>query len=60
MGETEKELQKDLDGTREEVESLGARRAYEAPMVTALEFRAVIKAGSGRGQDSLNLPQTRP
>jgi hypothetical protein len=60
MGETEKELQRNPDGNRVELESLDARRAYAAPEVRVLEFRTIIKAGSGRGQDSSNMPQTKP
>jgi len=47
MGEAEKEIQTNLDGTPEEVESLDVRRVYVAPEVTVLELGSVIKGPSG-------------
>jgi hypothetical protein len=47
MGETDKDIQTDLDGTVKQAESLDARRVYAAPEVTVLELGSVIKGPSG-------------
>ncbi len=53
MGDTEKDPRAKQEDTRSEVESPKARRAYAAPEVTVLEFRAVIKGTSGRAREPL-------
>jgi hypothetical protein len=47
MGEADKDIQTDLDGTVEQAKSLDVRRVYAAPEVTVLELGSVIKGPSG-------------
>ena len=46
MGETEKEIQTNPEGTRKDVESHHGRRVYAAPEVRVVELKFVIKASA--------------
>jgi len=51
MGETEREIQTNPEGTRKEAETLDARRVYAAPEVTVLDFESVMQGTSGHNSD---------